>query len=91
MNRIQFQDTHCFRGCLALFNFNPAANSATTSAVAEFSDGVVANAEVEWISKGEIFVRIESYSTGRGTRIEEKTWRLSYDHTEDFWKVTAKA
>lgn len=90
MNRINFQDTHVYPGCLALFSFKVAPNNTTMVATAEFSDGTVADAEVEQVSTGEVIVRIDGYTTTRGTNIPQKTWRLKHDHKQNIWKVDQK-
>ncbi len=90
MNRISFHDTHVYPGCLAIFYFRITPAGTTLSALAEFSDGSTAAAEVGQVSPEEVFVRIDGYITTRGSNIPEKTWRLRYDNDQDFWKVVAK-
>ncbi|GGC17825.1 hypothetical protein GCM10011386_07210 [Parapedobacter defluvii] len=90
MNRISFQDTHVYPGCMAILFFAIAPNHTTVSALAEFSDGAVADAEVEPVNSEELVVRIDCYTTASGTHIPKKTWRIRYDNTQDIWKAVAK-
>ena len=90
MNKISFQDTHVYPGCLAIFHFHVDPNQTTLSALAEFSDDVIAQAEVEQVNPEEMLIHIESYMTAHGTHIPEKTWRLQYDKDQDIWKVIKK-
>jgi len=90
MNRISFQDTHVYPGCLAIFFFKIIPENTTLTVVAEFSDGGITNAEVEQVNSKEVIVHIADYKTAHGTCIPEKTWRLRYDSSQDLWKVVAK-
>ncbi|MBX2951140.1 MAG: hypothetical protein KF870_01465 [Leadbetterella sp.] len=90
MNRITFHDTHVYPGCLANFHFGVNPGSHLLSALAEFSDGASAEAEVEPLSSGEVIIRVEGYTTTRKTPIPGKAWRLTHDKTRDLWKVTGK-
>lgn len=90
MNRINFQDTHLYPGCLAIFFFHIVPNNTVVAAVAEFSDGGYTNAEVEQISTEEVIVHIDSHTTARGTDIPRKTWRLRYNKKQEVWKVVEK-
>lgn len=90
MNKIYFHDTHASPGCLAVFFFRIAAGYSTLSALAEFSDGSTADAEIEQINPEEAILRIDSYDTAQGTTIAEKTWRLKFDYAQDLWKVVSK-
>lgn len=90
MNRISFHDTHVYPGCTAIIFFRIAQDGTTMPAVAEFTDGVTVMTEVERVSPDEVLVRIDAYTTARGTRIPEKTWRLKYEDVPDLWKVAAK-
>lgn len=90
MNRISIPDTHVYPGCLAVFHFRVIPGISPVPALAGFSDGITACAEVEPLSTEEVIVRIEGYTTARNTRIAEKTWRLAYQSDTDLWKVVAK-
>lgn len=87
MHTINFHDTHVYPGCLATMSTVPAG---VAPAVAEFSDGATAGAEIERLSPDELLIRIEPYTTARHTRISAKSWRLSYDGDRELWKVVAK-
>ncbi len=90
MNRISFHDTHVYPGCSAIIFFRIVPDGSTVQAIAEFSDGSIAAAEVGQVNPDEIFVRIDAYKTARDTRISEKAWRLTYDDARDLWKVAAR-
>ncbi|MXS69940.1 hypothetical protein GSF70_01760 [Flavobacteriaceae bacterium W22] len=90
MNKISFQDTHIYPGCLAIFNFRISLQSAIMLAVAEFSDGAVTNAEIEPLNAEEVVVYIDGYTTTKGTNISKKNWLLKYDNAQDIWKVVKK-
>lgn len=75
MNRISFQDTHVYPGCLAVFFFKIIDENTTLPVVAEFSDGIATEAEAEQVNAEEVIVRVDSYRTAHGTNIPEKTWR----------------
>lgn len=90
MNRISFHDTHVYPGCSAIIFFKIVPDGTTVPIIAEFSDGSIATAEVEQVSSNEVFVRIDAYTTVRGTRIPEKAWGLRYDNAPDLWKVVAR-
>lgn len=90
MNTISFHDTHVYPGCLAIILFKIVPNGTTVPVTAEFSDGSIATAEVEQINPDEVSVRIDAYTTARGTHISEKIWRLRYDNAQELWKVVAK-
>lgn len=53
MNKINFQDTHAYPGCLALFSFQIVPNNTSMSAITEFSDGTYANAGIEQVNTEE--------------------------------------
>lgn len=90
MNRISFHDTHVYPGCSAVVFFKIASDGTTMPVSVEFSDGSIATAEVEQVRPDEMLIRIDAYTTERGTRIPEKTWRLRYDKGWDLWKVAAR-
>jgi len=90
MNRISFHDTHVYPGCSARIFFRIVPDGAAVQAIAEFSDGSIATADVGQVNPDEVFVRIDAYETARHTHIPEKAWRLRYDSAQDLWKVIAK-
>lgn len=90
MNTISFHDTHAYPGCSAIILFNIVPDNTTVPVAAEFSDGSIAMAEVEQMSRHELLVHVGAYTTAHGTRISKKSWHLQYDNTRDIWKVVAK-
>lgn len=90
MNRISFHDTHVYPGCSAIIFFRIVPNGTTVQAIAEFSDGSIAAAEIEQVKPDEVFARVDAYRTARRTHIPEKAWRLRYDSAHDLWKVVAR-
>ncbi len=87
MNTISFHDTHVYPGCLATILAVPAG---VTPGTAEFSDGSMVAVTLERLDREEVIVRVDAYTTARGTRIPSKDWRLVYDDGRDLWKVAAK-
>ena len=90
MNRITFPDTHVYPGCAVILNFRIGPNDTTLSALAEFSDGSDAHAEIEQVNPDELLVYIDGYKTAAGTSIPEKSWRIRYDNVRELWKVVAR-
>lgn len=90
MHTISFHDTHVYPGCLATIPGKVTTDGTSVTALAEFSDGATASAELERLSQDEVFIRIDAYTTARRTHIPEKAWRLRYDKVPDIWNVIAK-
>lgn len=90
MDTIIFHDTHAYPGCTAIIPENAVGEGTMAPAIAEFSDGAIAMAAFERLNPDEILIRVDAYTTARGTRIPKKVWRLRYDSSQDLWKVAAK-
>jgi hypothetical protein len=90
MNKISFHDTHVYPGCPVRISGKIAPDGTAAPAIAEFSDGSIAAAECGQLNPGEVAIRIDAYTTARGTRIPEKAWRLRYDNDSDLWKVASR-
>ena len=84
-----FADTHAYPG--RRVRVRDAAMTAGATAMVEFSDGAVANGTVEGFSADEITLAVAPYVTGRGTRIQGKTWILRLDLKTRGWTVARKA
>ncbi|MBL7737571.1 MAG: hypothetical protein JNL51_19075 [Chitinophagaceae bacterium] len=90
MNTISFHDTHAYPGCTAIVSENAVREGTTAPAIVDFSDGATATAIFEKINPEEISIHVDAYTTARGTRIPQKTWRLRYNNAQDIWKVAGK-
>jgi hypothetical protein len=88
--QISFHDTHAYPGCPATLVGAGKANDRKGNAVAEFSDGSIAPARYERLNTYEMIVRVNAYTTARGTRIPTKAWRLKHAGADDSWRVVAK-
>jgi len=90
MNKINFLDSHIYKGCLVVLSFTVMPGKNFFLALAEFNDGSVIDAEVEQIDPEELIIHIDLYTTKRGTDIPDKNWRMKYNRSEEIWKVTER-
>lgn len=90
MNKIIFYDTHVFPGCLAEISFKLDKNNVINTAIIEFSDGVISNAEVEYKGPEELLLNIYPYTTARGSAIAKKSWYMRLITDQNIWKVVSK-
>lgn len=90
MNKINFLDSHIYKGCPAVLSFKVMSGKNFFLALAEFNDGSVTDAEVEQINPEELIISIDRYTTKRRTDIPDKNWRMKYNRSEEIWKVTER-
>ncbi len=90
MHRISFHDTHIYPGCTAIIFFKIVPDGSAIPVFAEFSDGSITTAAIEQVKQDEILIRVDAYTTGHGTHIGKKVWRLRYNIDLDLWKVVSR-
>ncbi|WP_312336221.1 hypothetical protein [Sphingobacterium sp.] len=87
MNGIIFHDTSAKIGCAAEFIFEPDLTGQPEQAIAKFSTGEKAYAQISRNTAYELNVRIGEYLSSKGKKVSEKVWKLIYNQNKKVWKV----
>jgi len=87
MNGIIFHDNTVHIGCSAEFIFEPELNSSPTPAIAQFTTGETAYAEILEVKTAKVTVRIGEYLNNKGIKVTEKVWRMFYDQSSESWNI----
>ncbi|WP_286751743.1 MULTISPECIES: hypothetical protein [Sphingobacterium] len=77
MNGIKFYGKSAKIGCPAEFLFEPDMTGQPEQAIAEFSTGEKAYAQISRKLTNELSVRIGEHLSNKGKKISEKVWQLS--------------
>lgn len=88
MNGIIFHDKTVHIGCSVEFIFQPEINSGAAPAIAQFSTGETAYAEILEVKHSIIIVRVGEYLSNAGLKITENVWQMFYDQSSESWNVT---
>lgn len=87
MNGIIFSGKSATIGCSVEFLFEPEVFYEPVQAIAEFSTGQKAYAEILRHSRWQAQVRIGEYLNEKGKTIPETTWELFYDQDNKSWQI----
>ena len=87
MNGIIFHGKSAKIGCSAEFLFEPDLNGQPEQAIAEFSTGEKAYAQIFHKVNSVLNVRIGEYLNYKGKKISEKVWQLNYNQEKKVWEV----
>lgn len=87
MNGIIFQGKRPNVGCTATFLFEPEITSESVKAIAEFNSGEKAYAEIRRDTPARVVIRVGEYYDGKGKRILERSWMLSYNQDLETWQI----
>jgi hypothetical protein len=75
-------------GCPTEFLFEPEISSDPIQAIAEFSSGEKAYAELLRAAPSEVRIHIGEYLNGKGKKISETFWQLFYNKTIESWQIS---
>nr|WP_315085915.1 hypothetical protein [uncultured Chryseobacterium sp.] len=87
MNGVKFDDKSVKIGCPAEFLFEPDITGQPEQAIAEFSTGEKAYAQISRELTNELNVRIGEHLSSKGKKVSEKVWQLNYNHEKKVWEV----
>ncbi len=87
MNGVIFHDKSAKIGCAAEFIFEPDLTGQPEQAIAKFSTGEKAYAQISRNVPYELIVRIGEYLNSKGKKVSEKVWQLNYNQKKKVWKV----
>lgn len=87
MNGIIFHGKSAKIGCPAEFLFEPEVTGQPEQAIAEFSTGEKAYAQISRRPTNELNVRIGEYLNSKGKKVSEKVWQLKYNQQKNVWEV----
>ncbi|MFC3157153.1 hypothetical protein [Chryseobacterium arachidis] len=87
MNGIIFHGKSATVGCSAEFIFEPEITTEPVQAIAEFSTGEKAYAEILKVDPCQVQVRLGEYVNGKGKIVRKTVCRLFYDQSNKSWQI----
>lgn len=87
MNGIIFHGKSATMGCSVEFIFEPEITTEPVQAIAEFSTGEKAYAEILKVDPWQVQIRLGEYVNGKGKVVKETFCRLYYDQNNKSWQI----